>query len=509
MENFVFRMEDIVKDFYGVKALDGVSLRVAEGEIHAVAGENGAGKSTLMKVLSGFYPYGTYSGDIYVNEELKKFYHIKDSEEAGIAIIYQELALVPQMNVIENIFLGHEISSGTGTVHWGESLQATKELLNDLELDIAPEEKIANLGIGQQQLVEIARALQKKATILILDEPTAALNEHDTERLLSILDNLRKRGVTCIYISHKLNEILKIADELTVIRDGKKICRNVPVQNNPEMNEDFIISNMVGRTLENRFPRKERERKEEVALELRDWTVPHPQREKNLLENISLKAYSGEILGIAGLMGAGRTELAMSLLGTYGKHEGSLYIYGEEKTLRSPREAMENGLAYLSEDRKNLGLVLSLDVLKNLSLAHLRSLSRYYAVDPLLEIKTAEGYVKDLKIKISSLEQQVRNLSGGNQQKVALGKWLMIQPMILILDEPTRGIDVGAKTEIYHIMNKLVDQGVTIIMISSELPEILGMCDRILVMSEGRIAGELNRNEAEEEKIMYYATGGK
>lgn len=506
MEDYILEMNNITKEFPGVKALDKVTFKVKRGEIHALVGENGAGKSTLMKVLSGVYPYGTYSGDIILNGEVQRFSGIKDSEHAGIAIIYQELALVKQMSIAENIFLGNE-KAKKGIINWNQTIKSTKEVLKEVGLKDNPITKVLNLGVGKQQLVEIAKAISKKVSLLILDEPTAALNETESANLLNIIRELKKKGVTCIYISHKLEEVRDIADSFTVLRDGETIESR---DNDETVTEDLIISMMVGRTLTNRFPR-EPHTAGDIVLEVKDWNVYNPELpDKKVLSDISFVAKKGEILGVAGLMGAGRTELAMSLFGAFGvKKSGNIKIHGKEVKIKNPKQAINSGLCYLSEDRKVNGLVLMMDVKENISLASMEKITKHYVLNENEEIKKAKEYVKTLTIKTPSIEQKVKNLSGGNQQKVALSKWLMAKPRVLILDEPTRGIDVGAKYEIYSIMNKLIDEGVSIIMISSELPEILGMSDRILVLHEGKISKELNYEDATQEKIMYYATGGK
>lgn len=504
MSECILEMINITKEFPGVKALDNVTFRVKKGEIHALVGENGAGKSTLMKVLSGVYPYGTYSGDIILQGMVQEFSKIKDSEKKGIAIIYQELALVKQMNICENIFLGNEFKNN-GFIDWDKSFHETEKVLQEVRLDINPSTKVLNLGIGQQQLVEIAKAISKQADILILDEPTAALTETESENLLKILVELKEKGVTCIYISHKLNEVLKIADTITVLRDGKTIC----TENAKDMNENKIISRMVGRELTQRFPYQQHT-PGEVVIEVENWMVYSPEiSNKIIINNVSFKAHKGEIVGISGLMGAGRTELAMSIFGCYGsKNSGMIKIDGKKVTINNAKEAIKNGICYLSEDRKQYGLVLMMDVKKNISLSSLDKISNYNILNDNEEIRMSEKYVDELHVKTPSIEQKVGNLSGGNQQKIVLGKWLMAGPKVLILDEPTRGIDVGAKFEIYNIMNSLIKQGVSIIMISSELPEILGMSDRIIIMHEGKIRGELLREEATQEKIISYATGG-
>lgn len=504
MSEYILEMENIVKEFPGVRALDHVNFKVKKGEVHALVGENGAGKSTLMKILSGVYPHGSYKGKIIIHGEEQKFLNTKDSEAAGVGIIYQELTLVKQMNICENIYLGNEFAK-YGIIDWNKAMAETKRLLHEVGLTESPDTKIVNLGIGKQQLVEIAKALSKNVSILILDEPTAALNEDDSENLLNIIRKLKQEGISCIYISHKLKEVKAVADTITILRDGKTI-ETYP--NGENVNQDRIITGMVGRAITQLFPRKEHT-SGEVVLEVKDWTVYNPEvPNKKMIDGVSFQAKKGEILGIAGLMGAGRTELMMSLFGAYGFNKsGHIYIDGKEVEIKEPRDAIEKGLCYLSEDRKKTGLVLMMDIKENITLPSLKKIASPRGINENEEIKIANRYVEALKIKTPSIEQKTRNLSGGNQQKVVISKWLMAAPKILILDEPTRGIDVGAKYEIYNIMNDLVEQGVSIIMISSELPEVLGMSDRILVMHEGKITAELDWKEADQEKIMYYATG--
>ncbi len=507
MSDIILEMRNITKTFPGVKALDNVNFQIKRGEIHALVGENGAGKSTLMKVLSGVYPHGTYTGDIILNGEVQTFHNIKHSEHKGIAIIYQELALVKQMTIAENIFLGNELTNNN-VIDWNRTTNETTKLLKEVGLNDNPLTKVIKLGVGKQQLVEIAKAISKKVSLLILDEPTAALNEMESANLLGIIRELKAKGVSCVYISHKLEEVLDIADSITVLRDGKTVETR---EKDDKINEEVIISMMVGRTLENRFPRKPHKAGEPV-LEVNNWTVySEDLHEKKVVDNVSFKARKGEILGIAGLMGAGRTELAMSLFGAYGVNKsGTIRLNGKEIAISSPKHAIDNGFCYLSEDRKINGLVLNMTVMENTTLASLdRVIKNKFVLNGNEEIKFATDYVKALNTKTPSIEQKVGNLSGGNQQKVALAKWLMAQPDILILDEPTRGIDVGAKFEIYNIMNDLIDQGVSIILISSELPEILGMSDRILVIHNGKISGELSHTEATQENVMHFATGGK
>ncbi|GAB6087072.1 xylose ABC transporter ATP-binding protein [Alkaliphilus crotonatoxidans] len=505
MGEYILEMQDIVKEFPGVKALDHVNLKVKKGEIHALVGENGAGKSTLMKVLSGVYPYGTYEGKVMINGREQRFQNIKDSEAAGVGIIYQELTLVKQMSICENIFLGNEYQK-YGVINWNQASAHTQQLLKEVGLSENPDTPILNLGIGKQQLVEIAKALSKNVSILILDEPTAALNEDDSENLLNIIRKLKEEGISCIYISHKLKEVKAIADTITVLRDGKTI-ETFP--NDEVVNQNRIITGMVGRELTQLFPRKPHT-PGDVVLEVKDWTVYNPELpDRKIIDGVGFQARKGEILGIAGLMGSGRTELMMSIFGAYGINKsGEIFIDGKPVAIKNPREAIERGLCYLSEDRKKTGLVLMMDIKENITLASLDKISGVSGINENEEIKVSNHYVDALKIKTPSIEQKTRNLSGGNQQKVVIAKWLMAAPKVLILDEPTRGIDVGAKYEIYNIMNELVEQGVSIIMISSELPEILGMSDRILVMHEGKLTADLDWEASDQEKIMHYATGG-
>jgi len=506
MSTPILEMRNITKEFPGVKALDEVSFRVAEGEIHGLVGENGAGKSTLMKVLSGVHPYGTYTGDILLNGELQEFRNISDSEEAGIAIIYQELALIPELTVYENIFLGHEITNNGFAVNWNETIKRANEMLKRVRLDVNPETKIKDLSVGKQQLVEIAKALHRDVKILILDEPTAALNEDDSANLLNLLREQRKLGVTCILISHKLREVIEVADTVTILRDGQTVCTLDAHQG--EVSRGALIKHMVGREITNIYPEREHRPSDEIVLEVSDWNAYSPQLGRDLLTDINFNVRKGEVLGLAGLMGAGRTELALSLFGNPAGYRtsGAMRIKGQVVDFGHPHEALEAGLAYLTEDRKDKGLILIQDVKQNITLANLQQIAQRGVVDNNAEIKVANEYRKSLNIKTPSIEQQVINLSGGNQQKVCLGKWLFVRPDILILDEPTRGIDVGAKYEIYTIINQLVQEGMSIIMISSELPEILGMSDRIYIVSGGRIAGELPIEEATQEKIMQLAT---
>ncbi|OQX29203.1 MAG: ABC transporter ATP-binding protein [Spirochaeta sp. LUC14_002_19_P3] len=499
----ILEMKKITKTFPGVKALDQVTFDVSQGEIHCLVGENGAGKSTLMKVLSGVYPYGEYEGDIVFNSSQQKFKHIADSEKAGIAIIYQELALVPEMTVYENIFLGHEIGE-RGLVNWNETIKRAKEMLKKVKLDLNPEIKVKELGVGKQQLVEIAKALSRDVKLLILDEPTAALNESDCDNLLGLIEDLKQHGVTSIMISHKLKEVIRIADTVTVLRDGKTIC----TLGKEEVSESKLIKHMVGREINNVFPKREHQISNEVLFELKNWNAVLPNTSQSVLSDVSFKVRKGEIVGFAGLMGSGRTELARSIFGNPDGYRisGTLIIEGQKKHLPHPEQAIEAGIAYVSEDRKKNGLVLIQDVKRNITLANLKHIAQRRVVNDNAEIKCAQEYREKLNIKTPTIEQLVVKLSGGNQQKVQVAKWLFAEPRILILDEPTRGIDVGAKYEIYTIMNRLVEQGMGIIMISSELPEILGMSDRVYVVSRGRITGELPVAEASQERIMELAT---
>lgn len=503
MDDYILEMKDIIKEFSGVKALDHVTFRVRRGEIHALVGENGAGKSTLMKILSGVYEKGTYEGQLIVDGTEQHFNGIKDAEKCGIAIIHQELNMVKTMNVCENLFLGNEHTSH-GIINWSREYKTAGELLKEVKLDASPTTLVGELGVGKQQLIEIAKALHKKAKILILDEPTSALSEKNTEDLLNLLKELKEKGVTCIYISHKLKEIFSIADTVTILRDGQTIC-SAPIA---EYDEDKMIYHMVGRELTQRFPRKQHNPGETV-LEVSDWCVPNPDNpERYLIDHVNMKARKGEILGIAGLVGAGRTEFAMSLFGAYtAKGSGTVKIRGREVKINRPSDAIREGVSYLSEDRKRYGLVLINDLKTNMTLAALERISRYGVINKAREIHETNRYKKDLRIKAASITQKASSLSGGNQQKVVLAKWLLTQPLILILDEPTKGIDVGAKFEIYEVMNDLVDQGVCVILISSELPEVMGMSDRIYVMSQGKITGELGIKEATQEKILTLAAG--
>jgi putative multiple sugar transport system ATP-binding protein len=498
----LLEMKNITKTFPGVKALDNVNLKVEEGEIHALVGENGAGKSTLMNVLSGIYPYGSYEGDIVYDGEVCKFNKIKDSEEKGIVIIHQELALIPYMSIGENMFLGNE-RGHKYALDWNETYGKADELLKTVGLKESSRTLIKDIGVGKQQLVEIAKALAKKVKLLILDEPTSSLNESDSQALLDLLLKFKKEGMTSIIISHKLNEVSYVADKITVIRDGSTI--ETLDKKTDEITEDRIIKGMVGRDLTDRFPKRKDVKIGDVLLEVKDWNVYHPlYTERKVVDNVNINVRRGEVVGISGLMGAGRTELAMSVFGkSYGANiSGQLFINGKEVHLHSVRDAIKNKLAYVTEDRKGNGLILSNPIKINTTMANLDAVSSHTIIDKDKEYAVAVEYKEKLKTKCPSVEQNVGNLSGGNQQKVLLAKWMFADPDVLILDEPTRGIDVGAKYEIYCIINQLVAEGKSVIMISSELPEVLGMCDRIYVMNEGRIVGELDGKEATQEVIM-------
>ena len=502
MAKILLEMNQITKTFPGVKALDNVNLQVEEGEIHALVGENGAGKSTLMNVLSGIYPYGSYEGDIKYDGEVCKFNNIKDSESKGIVIIHQELALIPYMSIAENMFLGNE-KGAKYRINWNETNELARKYLDIVGLKESTQTRIKDIGVGKQQLVEIAKALSKNARLLILDEPTSSLNETDSKALLDLMLRLKKeQNLTSIIISHKLNEISYVADKITVIRDGSTI--ETLTKGVDDFSEDRIIKGMVGRELSDRFPKRV-PNIGDVMMEVKNWNVYHPlYSDRKIVNNVSFNVKKGEVLGISGLMGAGRTELAMSIFGkSYGEHiSGQLYIGGKEVHLKSVHDAIKHKLAYVTEDRKGNGLILTNPIKTNTTMANLEGVSHKTVIDKDKEFSVAVDYKNKLRTKAPTVEQNVGNLSGGNQQKVLLAKWMFADPDILILDEPTRGIDVGAKYEIYCIINQLVAEGKSVIMISSELPEILGMCDRIYVMNEGRMVGELNGKDATQEKIM-------
>jgi putative multiple sugar transport system ATP-binding protein len=497
----ILEMRGITKTFPGVKALSNVNLSVARGEIHAICGENGAGKSTLMKVLSGVYPHGTYEGEILYEGQPMAFGGIRGSEDKGIIIIHQELALVPLLSIAENIFLGNEVAS-SGIIDWPETYQRTAGLLAKVGLSEPPATPVEKLGVGKQQLVEIAKALSKEVRLLILDEPTASLQENDSEKLLDLLMEFRAQGISSILISHKLNEIRKVADSVTILRDGATVS-TLRVAGG-QVSEDRIIRDMVGRDMAHRYPPRDPNPGARL-LEVEGWNLWHPEHAaRQIIRDVSFHVAEGEVVGIAGLMGSGRTELAMSVFGrSYGQGaQGTVRLRGKEVDTSTVNAAIRSGLAYVTEDRKGLGLLLEESVLRNATLSALEKVSTRGVVDSAEERQVAEGFREALRIRTPSVFQQVMNLSGGNQQKVVLAKWLFTDPEVLILDEPTRGIDVGAKFEIYGIINKLVAEGRGVVMISSEMPELLGMCDRIYVMREGAFVGELARADASQERIM-------
>jgi len=500
----LLEMRSITKTFPGVKALDNVNLSVEEGEIHALVGENGAGKSTLMKVLSGIHPYGSYEGDILYDGQECHFQGIRDSEALGIVIIHQELALVPYLTIAENMFLGNEQRKVKGIIDWDATYANAEKYMRIVGLEDSPRELIKNIGTGKQQLVEIAKALAKNVRLLILDEPTSSLTEADSQKLLDLLLDFKKtRGITSIIISHKLNEVAYVSDKITVIRDGKTI--ETLDKATDDTSEERIIRGMVGREMTNRFPKRNNVTIGEKSLEIKHWTVHHPlYPERKVVDDVSLYLRKGEVVGIAGLIGAGRTELCQSVFGkAYGTQiSGELYKDGKELHLNSVAEAVHSGLAYVTEDRKGDGLVLSNSILRNITLSRLGFVSSHGILNADKEHEMAEEYRTKLNIKTPSVEQLVNNLSGGNQQKVLVAKWMYAQPEIMMLDEPTRGIDVGAKYEIYCIINSMAAEGKSILMVSSELPELLGMCDRIYVMCESKLVGELPAAEANQEVIM-------
>ncbi|WP_326730454.1 multiple monosaccharide ABC transporter ATP-binding protein [Streptomyces phaeochromogenes] len=508
----VLEMRSIVKTFPGVKALSDVSLSVRPGEVHAICGENGAGKSTLMKVLSGVHPHGTYDGDILFEGESCQFKDIRASEQHGIVIIHQELALVPYLSIAENIFLGNERAT-RGFISWSETLKHATELLRRVGLSDHPETRVADIGVGKQQLVEIAKALSKKVKLLILDEPTAALNDEDSGKLLELIRGLKDQGITSIIISHKLNEIEAVADSVTILRDGRSI-ETLDVKA-AETTEDRIINGMVGRDLDHRFPERtphDTEADAAPALEIRNWTVHHPiDQQRKVVDDVSIQVRRGEIVGIAGLMGAGRTELAMSVFGrTYGRYaSGTVIKDGTEIRTKTVPEAVKHGIAYVTEDRKHYGLNLIDTINRNISLSALGKVAKRGVVDEHEERQVAERFRKSMNIKAPTVFEPVGKLSGGNQQKVVLSKWIFAGPDVLILDEPTRGIDVGAKFEIYTVIDKLAAEGKAVVFISSELPELLGMCDRIYTMAAGRLTGEVPRAEATQEVLMRQMTKDK
>lgn len=499
----LLEMKNIVKEFPGVRALDGVSFTLEEGEFHALVGENGAGKSTLMKVLSGVYPNGTYEGEILVNGDARAFSGVRDSEQAGIAIVFQELSLVKELTVGENIFLGRE-PARLGVVNWSQLYHRASKLLSDLHLPIDPSLEVGNLGIGQQQLVEIAKALSQNARILVLDEPTAALTESEVETLFEILRQLTARGVGIIYISHKLDEVFAMADRITVLRDGKTVGTHPAA----ELTKNKVISAMVGRDVGDIFPKTDHELGE-IALEVKGVTVFSADgNRKKIVDDVSFSVRKGEVLGVAGLMGSGRTETLMAIFGAATSEcRREVYVEGRRIEINSPAEAIENGVGFVTEDRKRYGLILEQTILDNLTLAGLKKISGAFLTHRNRETMAANGPMRSLRIKANSPLTITGTLSGGNQQKVVLGKWLLTTPKVLFLDEPTRGIDVGAKQEIYAEINKLAKAGLAIVLVSSELPEVLGLSDRMIVLREGKVAGEFTRTDASAERVMAAATG--
>src|SRR5487761_2204037 len=510
MSEVVLKMEHIVKEFPGVRALDDVNFEARSGEVLALVGENGAGKSTLMKVLGGAWPYPTYQGDIFVKGENRRFHNTREAEQSGIAIIYQELNLIPELTVAENIFLDRQPTNRIGAIDWRRLNDDAQTLLDELGIrDFGPADQVKHLTVGRQQMVEIAKALSKRAGILVLDEPTSALTDREVAELFSIIRKLKQDGVCMCYISHKMEEIKEVADRVVVLRDGQTIGDVTAIA---DITLEQIIARMVGRDIEDMFPPRERQRGEKI-LEVRNLDVDHPDLPGEMrIRNASFSAYRGEILGIAGLMGAGRTELVSAIFGACpGATHGDVLVAGKKVEIRSPADAIDHGIALLTEDRKALGLFLGQSIAFNTTVASLPTISTRLTgvIDTARERVLVEKYVAELGVKTPDIEAIVGTLSGGNQQKVVLGKWLNASPEIFILDEPTRGIDIGAKVEIYKLLNRLAGQGVAIIMISSELPEVLGMSDRILVMREGAIVAEFTRDEATREAIMEFATGAR
>uniref|UniRef100_UPI0034E1C447 multiple monosaccharide ABC transporter ATP-binding protein n=1 Tax=Mycobacterium sp. OAE908 TaxID=2817899 RepID=UPI0034E1C447 len=501
-------MRGITKRFPGVTALSDVDLTVKAGAIHAICGENGAGKSTLMKILSGVYPHGDYDGEIRFDDQVCEFKGIRSSERAGIAIIHQELALVPYLSIAENVFLGNE-RSRRGVIGWDETLIEAQALLDRVGLRESPQTRVADIGVGKQQLVEIAKALSKKVRLLILDEPTAALNDSDSRHLLDLIVDLREQGITSIIISHKLNEVMQVADTITILRDGHTI-ETMAVDD--ELSEDRIVRGMVGRDLTHRFPPRPQRDIGEVAFAVSNWTVLHPiDQQRKVVDDVSLQVRAGEIVGIAGLMGAGRTELALSVFGrSYGKYVSGKVFKGEKEiSTRTVSDAIRNGIAYATEDRKHLGLNLMDSIAESITLPSLRKISKRWVINQHEESGVAERFRASMRIKTSSVSAVTGKLSGGNQQKVVLSKWLFTDPDVLILDEPTRGIDVGAKYEIYTIINELAARGKAVLVISSELPELIGICDRIYALSQGQLTGEVAQADATQETLMRYMMKGR
>ena len=503
MNAVVLQAENITKTFPGVVALKDVSFDLRPGEIHGLCGENGAGKSTLIKLISGIYPYGSYEGDFFVHGQLSKFRSLADAQRAGIAVIYQELALVNDMTVGENIFLGSEPRTPRGLIDWDKVYHEARALLRKFNVGIDPSDPVAKLGMGQKQLVEIVKALSKNSNILVLDEPTAALAEHEVLILLDILRDLRRRGIGSIYISHKLDEVFAVCDRITVLRDGASVA----TLDSKQTDKAQIIKHMVGREISDLFPRR-RPKRGPSALEIENLTVADPHSGEPFLTDISFSLRAGEVLGVGGLMGAGRTELLMHLFGAWGNRlRGSVHLNGRELGARKPEEIIRHGMVLVSEDRRRYGLILGKTIGFNLSLSSLAKLTKNRLIDQGLEFQRNNHFFQSLRVKAPTLEALVAKLSGGTQQKIVLGKALMTEPLVVFLDEPTRGIDVGAKLEIYEIVNQLTDAGKAVLLVSSELPELIGMSDRILVLHEGRISGEFNRDEATQERLLAAAMG--
>jgi D-xylose transport system ATP-binding protein len=503
-DDIILDIQDVTKEFPGVTALNNVSIQIKRGEIHGLCGENGAGKSTLMKILSGVYPYGAYSGSVLYNGQELKLEHsaIRQASDLGIAIVHQELTLVPSMTVGENVYLGKEPTE-KGTINWNKIYADTREILRRYNLDVSARAVIQDLGVGKMQMVEIAKALSENAQVLILDEPTSALTEAEIDKLMGILKILQAHGVTCIYITHKLNEFFRITDNVTVLRDGEKVI-TLPTH---ELTEERLVNYMVGRQMKERFPKGNRQ-PGEIMFQVKNLHAVDPNDpDRPVINGASFALRRGEILGIAGLMGSGRTELVTTIFGEYGKvTEGEITLEGKPLKIGSARDAIKHGISLVPEDRKKLGLVLIKSILENISLPNLNQFAKFFSLDKDAELDASMKQAKNLAIKAPNLQVHCASLSGGNQQKVVIAKWLMSRPKILIMDDPTRGVDVGAKYEIYKLMNELAGQGVSIIMISSELEEVLGMSDNIMVMHEGRSNGMLNAAEATQEKIMALAT---
>lgn len=499
---YAVEMKHITKAFSGVKAIDDITFQVVKGEIHALIGENGAGKSTLMNVLSGTFSYHSYEGSVLINGKEMKCSVPKDANQYGVVMVHQELALIPEISVAENVFLGHLPRNHTG-VEWKKIYSDAKEVLGKLSLDVDVKTKVKYLSVGQQQLVEIAKAIMLGGKVLILDEPTAPLTDRETDVLFRILNDLKKEGITIIFITHRLEEVFRLTDRVSVMRDGKMIT----TKPTSELTADTLVSYMIGREMQNMYPSDVTE-KGELVFEIKNYSVEHPEYAgKKIVDNVNMKFHKGEIVGISGLLGAGRTELMMAVTGSYRKKgTGSIFLEGKEVVINNPKQAIRKGIGFVTEDRKGNGLILDQSLAFNISLASLDQVEKNHILSRKKEAATAGKYLKELKIKAQGVYVPAKSLSGGNQQKVVLAKWLAVDPVILILDEPTRGVDVGAKYEIYSIMKALAKEGVSIIMISSDLPEVIGMSDRVYVMSEGRVTGELEKNELSEETIMRYAT---